>query len=194
VTFTVGTGNSAQKCSGTTNSAGRVSCNICMFNQSASPLPVTVTYGGNGYYSTSTTSVSVTVMSPATTPALACQTQSNPAATATATGGLTQTASASTTCTPPPAQISVTKTPGAATFTQGSQVSFTINVSNPAPRTLARTGSVTCRIRRPMVSAWIWAHTSEFAPPPMKARVSNLRPTNRSTAPSNQRLLSATPS
>ena len=51
VTFTVGTGSSAQKCSGTTNSAGNVSCSICMFNQSASPLPVTVTYGGNTYYS-----------------------------------------------------------------------------------------------------------------------------------------------
>ena len=64
VTFTVGTGSSAQKCSGTTNSAGKVSCNICMFNQSASPLPVTVSYGGNSYYSTSSTSASVTVNTP----------------------------------------------------------------------------------------------------------------------------------
>ena len=50
VTFTVGSGSSAQNCSGTTNSAGKVSCSICSFNQSASPLPVTVTYGGNSYY------------------------------------------------------------------------------------------------------------------------------------------------
>ena len=64
VSFTVGTGSSAQKCSGTTNSAGNVSCSICMFNQSASPLPVTVSYGGNGYYSTAGTSVSVTVNTP----------------------------------------------------------------------------------------------------------------------------------
>ena len=64
VTFTVGTGSSAQKCSGTTNSAGNVSCSICMFNQSASPLPVTVSYGGNSYYSTGGTSVSVTVNTP----------------------------------------------------------------------------------------------------------------------------------
>ena len=64
VTFTVGTGTSAQKCSGTTNSAGTVSCGICMFNQSASPLPVTVSYGGNSYYSTSSTPVSVTVNTP----------------------------------------------------------------------------------------------------------------------------------
>jgi hypothetical protein len=64
VTFTVGTGSSAQRCSGTTNSAGSVSCSICMFNQTASPLPVTVTYGGNSDYSSSTTSVSVTVSTP----------------------------------------------------------------------------------------------------------------------------------
>jgi large repetitive protein len=64
VTFTVGTGSSAQKCSGTTNSAGNVSCGICMFNQSASPLPVTVSYGGNSYYSTGSTSESVTVNTP----------------------------------------------------------------------------------------------------------------------------------
>ena len=64
MTFTVGTGSSAQKCSGTTNSAGKVSCGICMFNQSASPLPVTVSYGGNSYYSSGGTSVSVTVNTP----------------------------------------------------------------------------------------------------------------------------------
>ena len=64
VTFTVGSGSSAQHCSGTTNSAGKVSCSICTFNQSASPLPVTVTYGGNTYYVGSTTSQSVTVTTP----------------------------------------------------------------------------------------------------------------------------------
>ena len=64
VTFTVGSGSSAQKCSGTTNSAGKVSCSICTFNQSASPLPVTVSYGGNSYYSGSTTSQSITVNTP----------------------------------------------------------------------------------------------------------------------------------
>jgi hypothetical protein len=35
-----------------------------MFNQSASPLPVTVSYGGNSYYGTSSTSESVTVNTP----------------------------------------------------------------------------------------------------------------------------------
>jgi len=64
VTFTVGSGSSAQHCSGTTNAAGNVSCSICTFNQSASPLPVTVTYGGNTYYGGSTTSKSITVTTP----------------------------------------------------------------------------------------------------------------------------------
>jgi hypothetical protein len=64
VTFTVGSGSSAQHCSGTTNAAGNVSCSICTFNQTASPLPVTVTYGGNTYYAGSTTSRSITVTTP----------------------------------------------------------------------------------------------------------------------------------
>ena len=64
VTITVGSGSSAQHCSGTTNSSGKVSCSICTFNQSASPLPVTVTYGGNTYYGGSTTSQTITVTTP----------------------------------------------------------------------------------------------------------------------------------
>ena len=64
VTFTVGTGSSAQHCSATTNSAGKASCSICMYNQSASPLPVTVTYGGNTYYSSSGASQMVSVVTP----------------------------------------------------------------------------------------------------------------------------------
>ena len=64
VTFTVGSGTTAQHCTATTNAAGKASCNICMYNQSTSPLPVTVTYGGNTYYSSSSTSQSVTVITP----------------------------------------------------------------------------------------------------------------------------------
>jgi sugar lactone lactonase YvrE len=64
VTFTVGTGSSAQHCSATTNAAGQASCSICSYNQSASPLPVTVSYGGNTDYSSSSTSKSVTVVTP----------------------------------------------------------------------------------------------------------------------------------
>jgi hypothetical protein len=66
VTFTVGTGSTAQKCSAVTNSAGKASCSICMYNQSASPLPVTVTFGGNTDYAGSSTSESVAVTTPTT--------------------------------------------------------------------------------------------------------------------------------
>ncbi len=66
VTFTVGTGKSAQSCSATTNAAGVATCHICMYNQMASPLPVTVTYGGNAYYVSESTSATVTVVTPTT--------------------------------------------------------------------------------------------------------------------------------
>src|SRR5262249_50626375 len=77
-------------------------------------------------------SVTVTVSSPATTPTGACQAQPNPAANATADGGLSATDSGSLTCTPPPAQLRVVKSPKGGTFTMGSQVSYSIVVSNPA--------------------------------------------------------------
>ena len=66
VTFTVGSGSSAQRCSATTNASGQASCHVCSYNQSASPLPVTVTYGGTTYYSGSGASQSVTVVTPTT--------------------------------------------------------------------------------------------------------------------------------
>jgi uncharacterized repeat protein (TIGR01451 family) len=78
-------------------------------------------------------SATVTVLSTATTPPAACTSQSNPVALATADGGLRAQDSGSLTCTPPPPQLAVVKTPKNGTFTQGSQVSFTIVVSNPAP-------------------------------------------------------------
>src|SRR5438876_132591 len=55
-----------------------------------------------------------------------------PAANAAADGGLTATDSGSMTCTPPPAQLSVVKSPKGGTFASGSQVTYTIVVSNPA--------------------------------------------------------------
>ena len=64
MTFTVGSGSSAQQLQRHDQLRREVSCSICTFNQSASPLPVTVTYGGNSYYSTSSTSQSVTVTTP----------------------------------------------------------------------------------------------------------------------------------
>ena len=67
-------------------------------------------------------------------------------------------------------------------------------MSRPAPRTLARTGSATWRMVRPVASAWICDHRSELAPPPTKASESKRRLQNFSTAPSSQAELRATPS
>jgi uncharacterized repeat protein (TIGR01451 family) len=78
-------------------------------------------------------SVTVNVFSPSTTPASACMLQPNPAAIATADGGVTAQDSGSLNCTIPiPPQLRVVKTPDNGTFTMGSQVTYTIVVSNPA--------------------------------------------------------------
>jgi uncharacterized repeat protein (TIGR01451 family) len=78
-------------------------------------------------------SVTVTVTSIDPGPLPACQLQSNPAAVATADGGLSAQDFGSLSCTPPAPQLAVMKTPKNGTFNQGSQVSFVIAVSNPAP-------------------------------------------------------------
>ena len=57
-----------------------------------------------------------------------------------------------------------------------------MNARNEAPRTPARTGRSTCRILRPVTSAWIWHQISELAPPPMNASDSNSLWQNFSTA------------
>jgi uncharacterized repeat protein (TIGR01451 family) len=76
-------------------------------------------------------SATVTVSSTTTTPLAACTLQPNPAAIATADGPLTAQDAGSLSCTPAPAQLKVVKTPDNGTFTQGSQVSYNIIVSNP---------------------------------------------------------------
>jgi uncharacterized repeat protein (TIGR01451 family) len=101
-------------------------------------------------------SVTVVVTSTATTPAAACQSQPNPAANATADGGLKATDGGSLTCTPPP-QLAVDKTPDGAEFTQGSQVSFTIVVSNPAPAGSSPATSVQLTDTLPTAGGLTWA-------------------------------------
>lgn len=67
VTFTIGSGSSAQSCTGTSNAAGQVSCTIAKVNQqpcSLSTVPVAVTYGGNSFYLKSTTSGSLVLGTP----------------------------------------------------------------------------------------------------------------------------------
>ena len=50
VTFTLGTGATAQTCPGVTNAAGSASCTITSVNQSSGPIPVTASFAGDAYY------------------------------------------------------------------------------------------------------------------------------------------------
>ena len=50
VTFTLGSGTTAQTCSGTTNSAGAVSCSVNVTGQPQGPIPVSDTFAGDAYY------------------------------------------------------------------------------------------------------------------------------------------------
>lgn len=61
VTFTLGSGSSAQTCSGTTNSSGAASCTISTVNQPASTTSVGVTaaFAGDAYYSASSNSATL---------------------------------------------------------------------------------------------------------------------------------------
>jgi hypothetical protein len=52
VTFTVGSGGSAQSCSGTTDATGSASCTIASVNQpvTSTAVPVTAVFAGDGFY------------------------------------------------------------------------------------------------------------------------------------------------
>jgi hypothetical protein len=64
VTLTLGSGSTAQSCTGIASATGAVSCTITNPNQTAGTVPVTVTFGGNSYYQSSSTSVTETVLKP----------------------------------------------------------------------------------------------------------------------------------
>jgi hypothetical protein len=67
VTFTIGSGGTAQSCTGTTNASGAASCTVADVNQPTGTVPVTTTFpGDNTYYSSSSTSATSTVQSPTT--------------------------------------------------------------------------------------------------------------------------------
>ena len=140
VTFTVGSGSSAQHCSGTTNSSGKVSCSICMFNQSASPLPVTVTYGGNTYYAGSTTSQNITVTTPTSL-----------------------SVSAVTGATGSPATLSGTLTNGVTGQGIGGQtITLTLNGIQSCTATTNSSGKASCSVT-PTESAGTYTVTGTFA-------------------------------
>jgi hypothetical protein len=66
VILTLGSGNSAQSCSGTTNSSGAASCSVASVNQTTGSVPVTASFAGNTYYAASSGSSTVTVRTPTT--------------------------------------------------------------------------------------------------------------------------------
>ena len=140
VTFTVGSGSSAQHCSGTTNSSGKVSCSICMFNQSASPLPVTVTYGGNTYDAGSTTTQAITVTTPTSL-----------------------SVSAVTGATGSPTTLSGTLTNGVTGQGIGGQtVTLTLNGAQSCTATTNTSGKASCSVT-PTESAGTYPVTGTFA-------------------------------
>ena len=66
VTFTLGSGSSAQSCTATTNASGAASCTIASVNQSSGSVPISTSFGGNSYYQSSSTGSTATVHTPTT--------------------------------------------------------------------------------------------------------------------------------
>ena len=66
VTFTIGSGTTAQSCSGTTDANGNASCTIATVDQPVSSTPVTATFAGDVYDTSATTTSTVTVTEPTT--------------------------------------------------------------------------------------------------------------------------------
>ena len=50
VLMTLGSGSTAQSCTGTTSAAGNASCTIADVSQTAGSVPITVAFGGDAYY------------------------------------------------------------------------------------------------------------------------------------------------
>ena len=59
VTFTLGTGSSAQNCSAITTSSGTAACSIAPVSQSPGPIPVVASFGGDAYYQMASASSTV---------------------------------------------------------------------------------------------------------------------------------------
>ena len=59
VTFTLGSGTTAQTCAAVTTATGAASCVINVTGQPQGPIPVTDTFGGTTYYQTSTATSTV---------------------------------------------------------------------------------------------------------------------------------------
>jgi hypothetical protein len=71
VTLTLGSGSTAQSCSGTTNSAGAVSCIIASVKQTATmcmgSVPISASFAGNSYYEAASASSTAALATPPST-------------------------------------------------------------------------------------------------------------------------------
>ncbi len=66
VLMTLGSGSTAQSCTGVTDSGGSASCTIATVNQTAGSVPITVVFGGDAYYrAASASSTGTTAAMPA---------------------------------------------------------------------------------------------------------------------------------
>ena len=59
VTFTLGSGSTAQTCSGVSGGPGAASCTVTVANQPQGPIPVTDSFAGDAYYMTASASSTV---------------------------------------------------------------------------------------------------------------------------------------
>jgi hypothetical protein len=62
--MTLGSGSTAQSCTGTTDASGNASCVIADVNQTAGSVPITVTFAGDAYYRPASAAISETTASP----------------------------------------------------------------------------------------------------------------------------------
>ncbi len=124
VTFTLGSGTSAQSCSGTTNSSGAASCVIAKVNQTTSPLPVTAKFAGDAYYVPATATGSVVIDTPTT---------------------LTVSAGTSTYGQPTPLTGTLTNSVTGAPI-GGQTVTLTLNSSQSCTATTNAQGVATCSV------------------------------------------------
>jgi hypothetical protein len=68
VTLTLGTGGSAQSCTGTTDAAGSASCSIASVSQTVGNVPVTASFAGDSYYLPASVTSNVNVGPPLAVP------------------------------------------------------------------------------------------------------------------------------
>jgi hypothetical protein len=66
VVFTLGSGGSAQTCSGTTNASGSASCTIASVSQTVGSVPIAASFAGDSYYQAASASSSADVFPPTT--------------------------------------------------------------------------------------------------------------------------------